>query len=236
MSPSSSFSMFALLPAELRLQIWREACVPRVVPLTYDPNHDRCTSPARVPAVLQTCHESRAESLLVYQKTFGTRSHEPRTCPNFCLKFDILYIPRPPCMGYENSTRSFVDNVTGISHVVYLGLDLVPPAIRRPWETYNKYVLVRSLAEVHEVSLVIDAAIFAETPFVRAQPRPDLENLSINELVERTYASFLYEVGHPLGERLGIVGKEAHAVEPLSIPSLVLRSKAWLADPFAKTP
>ncbi|AEO60699.1 hypothetical protein MYCTH_2310212 [Thermothelomyces thermophilus ATCC 42464] len=68
-SSSSSFTLFRHLPPELRLQIYRHACHPRVASLTYLPApQDTFYCPTRPPALLHVCRESRAEGLRIYVK------------------------------------------------------------------------------------------------------------------------------------------------------------------------
>ncbi|KAI0393005.1 hypothetical protein F5Y17DRAFT_331836 [Xylariaceae sp. FL0594] len=152
----TSFTLFSSLPTELRLHIWVLSCEGRVVQVSYDPEQDRCTSPTSVPPILQVCRESRSEALRqLYKPAFGTKSHEPSIY--FSRALDTLYIPRPPFMGYDDCTRSFADLIRDTDDVVHLAVDYVSPAIKRPWETYNKYVLMQSFRQVHKVLLVVNA-------------------------------------------------------------------------------
>ncbi|KAI4863916.1 hypothetical protein F4820DRAFT_356245 [Hypoxylon rubiginosum] len=160
MSDLDSFDVFPLLPAELRLQIWRHTCHQRVVEVVYDCDNDRCTSSTAPPAILHACRESRFEALRIYRRSFGTRSHEPRTY--FCPDLDTLYLPRPPFMGYDDACRLFTELVQGTDDTVNLAIDYVRPSIRRPWETYNKYVLMQSFPKVKEVDLVLSTGESAE--------------------------------------------------------------------------
>lgn len=66
MSPSS-FPLFPYLPKELRLQIWQQTCVPRVVALSYHPAPaDTFRTRTRAPVLLHVSRESRAEGLRLY--------------------------------------------------------------------------------------------------------------------------------------------------------------------------
>ncbi|KAL2153795.1 hypothetical protein VTH82DRAFT_4950 [Thermothelomyces myriococcoides] len=67
-SSSSSFILFRYLPPELRHHIYRYACHPRVVSLTYLPHEDIFRCPTHPPALLHVCRESRAEGLRTYIK------------------------------------------------------------------------------------------------------------------------------------------------------------------------
>ncbi|KAI1161057.1 hypothetical protein F5B18DRAFT_463654 [Nemania serpens] len=223
MSSLTEFTLFTLLPAELRFQIWRLSCHPRVVEVSYDPEEDRFTTTAPVPDVLQACHESRSEAVRLYKKSFGTRSHEPRIY--FNREIDTLYIPRPPFMGYDDSSRSFADLFRDPDLIVHLAIDYVPPPIKRPWETYNKYVLIQSFPKVHEVFLVTDATAQCPSGCCVGDlclKDPSRDTLSLNRLLEDVKASFYYEV---LGQ-FGISERE-ETTEALHLPPLALKSKAW---------
>ncbi|KAI3318650.1 hypothetical protein HD806DRAFT_308204 [Xylariaceae sp. AK1471] len=224
MSSPASFILFDLLPIELRLQIWRQSCHRRVVEVFYDSEHDRCTTTASVPAVLHTCQESRSEALRVYKLSFGTKSHDPRIY--FCREMDTLYIPRPPSgLGYDDSSRSFADLIRDTDCIVNLAIDYVPPSIKRPWETYNKYILMQSFPEVHEVFLVTDAEVPPDEGHGAGEldlTDPTRDASSLCRLLENVKMSFYYEVeGH-----LGMADK-GETTEPLHLPSLVLKSKTW---------
>ncbi|KAK1579226.1 uncharacterized protein LY79DRAFT_564718 [Colletotrichum navitas] len=77
---ATEFFLFSELPLEIRIHIWKFTREPRILkvdarvelnkhrrhPLDYTLFH--CTSPNPVPAVLQTCHESR--NLGLYERSF----------------------------------------------------------------------------------------------------------------------------------------------------------------------
>ncbi|KAI0877260.1 hypothetical protein GGS24DRAFT_447843 [Hypoxylon argillaceum] len=223
MSSLTLFTLFPLLPPELRIQIWRLSCHRRVVEVSYDPEEDRCTTTAAVPAVLQACHESRSEALRVYQKSFGTMSHEPRIY--FYREMDTLYIPRPPFMGYDDSSRSFADLIRDANYIVHLAIDYVPPSIKRPWETYNKYILIQSFPKIHEVFLITDTppesddgCCIGELGFAD----PTRDPLSLNRLLEDVKEAFYYEV-----RGQGGMSERETTTEPLHLPPLVPKSKTW---------
>ncbi|KAI0828077.1 hypothetical protein F5Y06DRAFT_226158 [Hypoxylon sp. FL0890] len=224
MSDQISFTLFSLLPTELRLDIWRHACHPRVVKVLYDNQNDRCTTSTAPPATLHACRESRSEALRIYRRSFGTKSHEPRIY--FCPNIDTLYLPRPKYMGYDDALRSFTELVLDTYDTVNLAIDYVNPTIRRPWETYNKYILMQSFPKVKEVDLVVDADTEAEESTHEdreeiglVDPRGDMAALC--RILSAVKESFLYEIGsnYTVGDT-----KEEVFGQPV-LPPLVLKSK-----------
>lgn len=219
-----SFTLFTLLPAELRIHIWRLSCRRRVVDVSYDPDEDRCTTTTPVPAILQVCHESRSEGLRLYIRSFGTASHEPRIY--FYRGMDTLYIPRPPFMGYDDSSRSFAELIRDADYIANLAIDYVPPPIKRPWETYSKYVLMQSFPKVHDVFLVADGIAKSDEDHCVGEldlMDPDRDVVSSNRLLEDVIASFYYEIQGPFG-----ASERETTTEPLHLPHLILKSKAWI--------
>ncbi|KAI0161671.1 hypothetical protein GGR52DRAFT_133704 [Hypoxylon sp. FL1284] len=231
MSGPDSFDLLPLLPAELRLQIWRHSCHQRVVEVLYDGESDRCTSSTAPPAILHVCRESRFEALRIYKKSFGTRSHEPRIY--FCPDWDTLYIPRPPFMGYDDASRLFTELVQGTGDIINLAIDYVLPSIRRPWETYNKYILMQSFPKVKEVDLVLSNGEVAKGEGFKhdhehehehediglVDPTGDL--MALCRLLSDVKESFFYEAGteHTISDT-----KEDFYEQP-ALPPLVLKSK-----------
>ncbi|KAI0387495.1 hypothetical protein F5Y04DRAFT_5466 [Hypomontagnella monticulosa] len=221
MSDPNSFSLFSLLPTELRLQIWRQSCHERVVEVQYDGEDDRCVSSTAPPAILHACHESRFEALRMYKRSFGTKSHDPRIY--FCPELDILYLPRPPFMGYDDVARSFTELVLDTDDTINLAIDYVKPDIRRPWETYNKYALMQSFPRVREVYLVLDEdepdEEHGHEDIDLVDPAGDI--LALCRLLSDVKQSFLYEVGsnYTVGDT-----KEEFFEQP-TLPPLVLKSK-----------
>ncbi|KAJ4414310.1 hypothetical protein N0V85_003203 [Neurospora sp. IMI 360204] len=89
-----TFTLFPLLPTELRLAIWQASCHPRILEIHYCPSQDRCFTPSKPPVILSVCRESRHEALSrIYAKAFGTRTHTSGSI-YFAPELDILYIPR----------------------------------------------------------------------------------------------------------------------------------------------
>ncbi|ORY63134.1 uncharacterized protein BCR38DRAFT_410094 [Pseudomassariella vexata] len=200
MSSPESFHLFSSLPTEIRLEIWQYNChQPRVVEVTYNSEQDCCWTTSAPPAILSASHESRNEGLRFYKKLFGTKTHEARIY--FHPGIDTLYLPRPTDMGYDNNSRDFAQLVTGTAEVLNLAIDHVKPVIRRPWETYNKYVLMQSFPQVNEVSLVIGtpSESDSEPEGIRhgylQMAEPNGDPVSICRLLADLKESFSYEVG-----------------------------------------
>jgi len=178
-----SFPLFSFLPAELRIQIWQESCSPRVVEVRYSQQLGRCLTTTKPPAILQATRESRHEGLRLYVRAFRTtqqqqqqeaiesyslspsrrperqeESDESPSLPSifFHPELDILYLPRCGNMGYDDTARDFSQYVVDtVQHVHAVAIDHVKPEIRRPWETYNKYCLLRNFPKLRETFLVI---------------------------------------------------------------------------------
>ncbi|KAL1844602.1 hypothetical protein VTK73DRAFT_2182 [Phialemonium thermophilum] len=154
---SLSFPLFARLPTELRLHIWRLSCHPRVVEVEYLPDRDLCRTPTRPPVVLHVCREARHEALRrVYRRAFATRSRDAAIY--FGPDLDVLYLPRHGAMGYSETARDFAHYVLDTADLVRsLAIDHVRADIRRPWEKYNKYWLLRSFRHLRVAFLVLDS-------------------------------------------------------------------------------
>ncbi|EFX05710.1 hypothetical protein CMQ_3779 [Grosmannia clavigera kw1407] len=159
MSPRkpSSFGLFSALPAELRLAIWQFSCHPRVVEVWYDADADRCRTTARPPPVLHVSREARHEAMALYRRAFVTQS-----CPDHFIYFssarDVLYLPRHGLMGYDDTARDFTVHVRDTApHVWSLAIDHVRTDTIRPWEPYNKLMLIFSFPNVQETILVVGA-------------------------------------------------------------------------------
>ncbi|KAK7753683.1 hypothetical protein SLS62_004305 [Diatrype stigma] len=210
--PPSNFEFFSQLPAELRLEIWRLSCSERVVEVFYNSEEDRCLTTSRPPAILHTCRESRNEGLRIFKNSFGTNSHEPNIY--FCPYLDTLYLPRPGPLGYDDSARSFPELVRDTDKVIDLAIDYVEPTIRHPWETYNKFVLMRSCPKVQEVFLVINSDY--STAWNEGSTRtvelidPDIDAPALADLLVAVKESFSFEAGVDLD-----VDLEKHDPEPV---------------------
>ncbi|KAK3398254.1 hypothetical protein B0T20DRAFT_203522 [Sordaria brevicollis] len=184
-SPTSrTFILFPLLPTELRLAIWQASCHPRILEIHYCPSQDRCFTPSKPPVILSVCRESRHEALSrIYAKAFGTRTH-PTGSIYFAPDLDILYIPRYyeeeedfhhhqkgkraeeaekerrrrlMSMGYSETARDFGTYVLNTTDLIKnLAIDHVRPEIRRPWETYSKFCLIRSFPNLERAFFILD--------------------------------------------------------------------------------
>lgn len=93
-SMGRTFPLFSLLPAEIRLKIWKLICaVPRLVRYglaIYDDSIVRYPSP---PTVFSTCQESRAEGNKVYKKIgFYIEDLNQFKVIHFNFEVDILWI------------------------------------------------------------------------------------------------------------------------------------------------
>lgn len=155
-SKPPSFTLFAHLPTELRLEIWKLTAQPRVVEVRYLPSSDRCVTTTPAPPLLQVCRESRSEALHsgVYVRAFGTKSHAPSIY--FSPALDVLYLPRWGHLGYADTARDFGTFVLSTAqHVHSLAIDHVKPEVRRPWETYSKFCLMRNFPRLREAFLVL---------------------------------------------------------------------------------
>ncbi|EAQ87341.1 predicted protein [Chaetomium globosum CBS 148.51] len=121
MTSPTSFTLFPLLPPELRLQIYHHACHPRVTTLSYLPaprDTYHCSTPP--PPLLHISRESRAEGLRLYAKCLLPSPPSPPSPPTqqpppdltesppedddpqprryfyHHPHLDTLYLPRPP--------------------------------------------------------------------------------------------------------------------------------------------
>ncbi|KAH7417829.1 hypothetical protein BKA64DRAFT_180272 [Cadophora sp. MPI-SDFR-AT-0126] len=161
-STSNSVKMFTIfpnLPSELRIKIWQQACYPRIVTLTYTTATSSFTSTTPPPTLLSVNHESRHEALRIYTLCFGTSSQPPRTYFNPFL--DTLYLPRHQEMGYDETLREFRqlvhDPTCLLDQVRYVAIDHVNVDVKRPWESYNKAVFLRSFKHLDEIALILNA-------------------------------------------------------------------------------
>ncbi|KAK0668696.1 hypothetical protein QBC41DRAFT_118932 [Cercophora samala] len=196
MAQQDEFHLFPLLPAELRLQIWRFSLPPRVVVLAqsspYSPTS--FTSPTPPPTLLSVCHESRQESLrsLVLLPQVNTYFH-PGT--------DILYYPRPVSpLGYFSPSPPAIclDLITKVA------VDYVSAEIRREWEVYNKYSFLKSFPNLEEGYLVINTQESSNDDRLGEGDKREIELIDprgdrgeIIGIMERVRESFCYELPAP---------------------------------------
>ncbi|KAK4444932.1 hypothetical protein QBC34DRAFT_307878 [Podospora aff. communis PSN243] len=215
-SKTPFFTLFSHLPTELRLQIWALSCHPRVVEVRYSEPQDKCLTATPPPPILSVCREARNEALFsVYVLTFGTKSHAPRIY--FSPALDVLYLPRWGDLGYADTARDFGTFVMDTTQWVgSLAIDHVKPEVRRPWETYSKFCLMRNFPGLKEVLLVVagqeeeDGRCGGEIQFVDPRGEPG----EVMRLMDRVRESFCCEVGeewfdggHGNGECLELVPK-----------------------------
>lgn len=150
--PRATFPLFSALPAELRLQIWRLSCTPRVVTVSWDVGADKYRVHFTTnPAILQASSESRAEALARVYTCFWT------TRPvYFAPDLDTLYIARNRYIGYSEPVRNVAHHLRFAPDVVRsLAVDHVSPLERKEWETYSKWCLFRSFPQLEEAYLVL---------------------------------------------------------------------------------
>lgn len=154
----NSFMYFQDLPAELRIKIWRISRQPRVVEVWYDADADCCQTTSRPPVILQVNREARAEAIHQgwYRRAFRTRSHPRDHYIYFSSALDVLYLPRHGLMGYDDAARDFAVHVRDtVEHVRALAIDHVRADTIRPWEPYNKLMLLFSFPHIQETILVV---------------------------------------------------------------------------------
>ncbi|KAK0124816.1 hypothetical protein ONS96_008697 [Cadophora gregata f. sp. sojae] len=153
------FTIFSNLPSELRVKIWQQACFPRTLTLTYNSTISSFTSTTPPPTLLSVSRESRHEALRIYTLSFGTTSQPPQTY--FNPLFDTLYLPRHQEMGYDETLRDFRQLVHDpsclLNQVRYVAIDHVNVDVKRPWESYNKAVFLRSFKHLDEIALILNA-------------------------------------------------------------------------------
>ena len=211
----ASFTLFNYLPAELRLEIWRQSCQPRVVEVCYSKNEDRCRTNTRPPILLQVSREARHECLKIYRRSFGTQSSPALIY--FSPALDILYVPRQGDMGYSDIERDFAQHVLGVSSCVRnLAIDHVKAEVRRPWETYSKYSLMRNFPYLERTFLVLSSTDEGWEFGGRGQLElvdPKEDKGTIMRLMENVLQSFSYEIGLDMGPCNDGTGCEAGRFE-----------------------
>ncbi|KAK4134733.1 hypothetical protein BT67DRAFT_434152 [Trichocladium antarcticum] len=198
MAAASTFTLFPLLPPELRLEIWHHTLTPRIVtltPTTAD-TATTLTTTTRPPAILHANHESRTFCqrhyvqcpILPPQEAAGPepqqahdsqQQQQPQPQPQqyFHLHptLDTLYIPRPATpAGYSAWLRAVPARVPCAAAAARrVALDYVPAAVRRPWEVYEKMSLLRGCGALDEAVLVIEAGEVGRGMVVPPSPPGD---------------------------------------------------------------
>lgn len=154
---ATTFTIFSLLPSELRCKIWASACYPRILTVTYSSLTSSFHSSTPTPTLLSVSRESRSEALRIYTLSFGASTSPPNI--HFNPYLDTLYLPRYGEMGYDDTLRDFRNIVSdpeeSLDEVRSIALDVVALEVKRPWEGYNKASLLRSFRNLQEVILVL---------------------------------------------------------------------------------
>lgn len=156
-TPPPTFHLFPQLYTELRLKIWAYAREARVVAVRYNPDSRKCHSPTPPPVLLHVNREARYETLRVYPFLFATPA-APSLLP-FNPAIDTLYFPRHRVMGYDETLRdfrAFMARPADLDVVRRVALDSVESRIKRPWESYDKAVLIKSFPRLEQVLLVLE--------------------------------------------------------------------------------
>jgi hypothetical protein len=152
----TEFRYFPLLPAEIRAKILHEAIPRRIVSIKYNPDSDTVSSSTRIPSVLQTNAESRGEVSRDCSRHFSTKTSEAKVY--FDPARDTLYFPRCREMGYDETLRDFRNYLAKpeeCDEVRRVALEIVDERIKRPWESYDKCTLIKSLPNLETVYLVL---------------------------------------------------------------------------------
>ncbi|KAH8911321.1 hypothetical protein BR93DRAFT_965124 [Coniochaeta sp. PMI_546] len=147
-----TFALFPNLPTEIRLQIWRLSCTPRVVTVSWDIRTENYGVHFTTnPAILQVSSESRVEALAKVYTCFFT-THPVFFAPDL----DTLYIARNRYIGYADPVRNIAHNLKFAPDIVRsLAVDHVSPTERKEWETYSKWCLFKSFPQLDEAYLVL---------------------------------------------------------------------------------
>jgi hypothetical protein len=266
MTSLQEFTLFPLLPTELRLQIWRHACAPRITVLSYDPcsNAFRCPTPP--PVLMQVCHESRVEAQRVYARCYLESSALPlngrpqdeyphkdfknnsTTAITDSRRYfyhhpeqDTLYVPRPSFRsnGYSSWVFDVEHRLPWVSADVVrrLGVDFVPPTVRRPWEVYNKVTLMRSFKGLEMAYMVIGAisettsGAAGDSQHIEVEGKliqlvdPRADDSDIRSIMQRVRESFVFE----LREDLGLSGLGRRQADERATPG----PASWVLDHLA---
>ena len=193
-----AFHFFPQLPPELRAKVWEYATVPRVVCVAYNPRTARVESSTPIPALLHVNRESRYEALRRYKKLFASKEN-PDCYTLYRPHFDTLYFPRCREMGYDDSLRDFATYMTSpedLACITRLALDSVDGAEKRPWEAYDKAVLIKSFPNLSILNLVLQ------------RKQVWLSNLPRDFLGEKTKAREIKFVDYEDEEEAARVGAE----------------------------
>lgn len=152
-----TFHPFPRMPAELRAKVWEYATKPRVVVVAYNPSTGMVDSDTPVPPVLHVNQESRYEALRKYKKLFAPKTN-PDCYTLYRPHFDTLYFPRHREMGYDDTLRDFATYMTNphdLACVTRVALDSVEAGLKKPWEAYDKAVLIKSFPNLTTLFLVL---------------------------------------------------------------------------------
>ncbi|RAL59480.1 hypothetical protein DID88_006595 [Monilinia fructigena] len=129
----TTFTLFPILPTELRIKIWQlAASQPRIVHITYDHPTESLVSLSPAPALLATCGESRDESLPFFKKLSLPNS----ACNSIIylnLEVDTCYIRRAttsledasPYTSNFTTTKAIFGNNDTLSSILQLNFRLI---------------------------------------------------------------------------------------------------------------
>ncbi|KAH8690133.1 hypothetical protein BGW36DRAFT_433087 [Talaromyces proteolyticus] len=175
---AQSFTLFSLLPTELRLQIWEQATIsilPRLVLLEpkqlsiprYENSPAQQVAPkwgfrsyCQLPGALTACRESFEVTSKYYQRSFGTGQACPQTWFNF--ERDYLYLKAPSWRDPLNpkvqlSYQAMLDSLSleerrKIQHLVLSDyLDILPDNIINPTRDEALLEVIKSFEHVKGV-------------------------------------------------------------------------------------
>jgi hypothetical protein len=165
-----SFHLFPHLPSELRLKVWAYAQPSRIVSIRYNPDTKQCTSSTPLPVLLYVNRETRYETQRSHPLLFATATAASRI--PFSPAIDTLYFPRCREMGYDETLRdfrTFMADPRDLDVVQSVALDSVESGVKRPWESYDKAVLIKSFPRLVELYLVLRRE---RVPWLSNVPRP----------------------------------------------------------------
>lgn len=235
-----TFTLFSHLPTEIRLQIWRLSCTPRVVTVSWNIGKENYSVHFTTnPAILQVSSEARAEALARVYTCFYT-THPVYFAPDL----DTLYIARNRYLGYADPVRNVAHNLSlAPLFVRSLAVDHVSPSERKEWETYSKWCLFKSFPKLDEAYLVLgglERDNYLETEKKRevvatgrhqtiefVEPRGGAEDVAKKEL-EDFVESWIYDlaVNSGWGETAGL-DEETRSNKFLSTILRARRGNQW---------